>query len=261
MKNPYLPQKVKITKIQKETEEIKTFRVEYSCDHNPGEFVELSVPGIGECPISICSWSNKYLDLCIRNVGNVTAAISKLKKNEDIWLRGIYGTGYPMKELNGKDIFITGGGTGAAPLRGVIEYIEKNKKDFGENKIILGFRDPKNILFKDDIKKWEKDFDVNITVDRADKKWKGNIGLITKLLEKLKPTKNSIAITCGPPIMIKFAIQTLKQQGFTDKQIYVSFERLMHCGLGKCGHCTIEKHYVCKDGPVFRYDIIKGVKD
>jgi anaerobic sulfite reductase subunit B len=261
MKNPYLPKKVKIISIKKETKDIKTFRVKYSCNHEPGEFVELSVPGIGECPISICSWSNKYLDLCIRNVGSVTSAIFNLKKNDYIWLRGIYGTGYPMKELNGKDIFVIGGGTGAAPLRGVVEYIKDNKKDFGNAEIILGFRDSENVLFKEDIKKWSKYFEVKVTVDKNDKKWKGNVGIITKLLEKLGPDKNSVAITCGPPIMIKFVIQKLKQRGFADNQIYVSFERLMHCGLGKCGHCTIEKHYVCRDGPVFRYDNIKGVQD
>ncbi len=261
MKNPYIPKKAKITAITNECEEIKTFRIARIMNHEPGQFIEISVLGIGECPISICSSSAKHIDLCIRDVGNVTHAMHNLKKGDSVFIRGPYGHGYPIKGMEGKNLIVIGGGTGTAPLRAVLEHIEKNRKKYREIQVFLGFRSPDSILFKSDMERWKSIFDLNITVDKADKKWKGPVGVVTNLLDNASLNKDADVITCGPPIMIKFAIESLKKKGFNDSQIYVSLERLMHCGIGKCGHCMIGSKYACKDGPVFRHEQVKDITD
>ncbi len=259
--NPYIPKKVEVVEIRKETEDISTYKLNYKLKHGPGQFIELGRLGIGECPISICSYSDKYVELCIRDVGNVTRIIHGLKKGDELSIRGAYGHGYPMEDFKGKNIVAVGGGTGVAPLRSVLKYIEANRKDFGDVQIFLGFRSPEDILFKKDIKTWEKKFDLNLTVDKASRKWKGCVGVVTKMLEEKGVKKDSIIVACGPPIMIKFVIECLKKKGIDDKQIYVSYERLMHCGIGKCGHCMVDNKYVCRDGPVFRYGEVKDIED
>ncbi|MFC1800838.1 anaerobic sulfite reductase subunit AsrB [Nanoarchaeota archaeon] len=260
--NPYMPKLATIQLVTKENSDTNTYRVKYPIKHDPGQFVEVSIAGIGECPISICSSSKTHVELCIRNVGNTTNAISKLKKGDKLFIRGPYGHGYPMKQFKNKNIVIVGGGTGVAPIRGVIKYIEKNKKLFRQTSLFLGFRSPEDILFRKDLKEWKKKFNLHLTVDKADRKWKGNKGVVTKLLENAKiSAKDTIAIACGPPIMIRFVIQTLKKLGFEDNQIYISFERLMKCGIGKCGRCQIGGKRVCKDGPVFCYEEAQHLKD
>lgn len=258
----YLPKQAKIQKIFQETSDVRTFRVDYPCKHDPGQFVQLSIFGIGESPISISSYSQDYLDLTIKKIGNVTNALFGLKEGDKVGIRGPFGKGYPMHEFKQKDIIIIGGGTGAASLRGVLKYLEANKKNFGSVDVFLGYRSPADILFKKDNEKWKQLFNFNITVDAADANWKGNVGVITTLLEKV-PLKriNSAVLTCGPPIMIKFVVEELQVMGFNDQQIWVSLERLMKCGMGKCGHCMIQEKYVCKDGPVFNYLDAKTLED
>lgn len=260
--NHYIPRFMPIEKVTKETNDTSLFRLKFDKDYQPGQFVQASVLGIGECPISIGSYEKNHMDLCIRNVGNVTDAILKLKPGDKLGIRGPYGKGYPMKDFFGRNIIVIGGGTGVAPLRGVIDFIEENEEKYGEVSIFFGFRGPEEILFKQDIDKWKKLFNLSITVDKADKKWKGNIGVITTLLEKAKLNKdNSVVITCGPPIMIKFVIQQLTSQGFDERQIWVSLERHMKCGIGKCGRCMINGRLVCEDGPVFNYLDAKAFVD
>ncbi|MBT4540479.1 anaerobic sulfite reductase subunit AsrB [Candidatus Woesearchaeota archaeon] len=261
MNNPYLPKKVKIIKIMNETDDTKTFRVSFKIDHDPGQFVNVSVLGIGEAPISFSSHSNKFVDLCIRNVGNVTNAIHKKKIGDYLWIRGPYGKGYPMKKFHNKDIILVGGGTGVAPLIGAVDYIEQNLNKFDNVKLFFGFRHDKAILFKRNFKKWGKLFDFDFTLDCKSKELKCNTGVITKLIEKADIKSNTIAIVCGPPIMIKFAVKSLLTKGIKEENIYISFERLMSCGIGKCGHCEVGGKYVCKNGPVFSYDIAKNMTD
>lgn len=258
---PYLPTKYKIMKIFKETHDTATFRIKCSYKHAPGQFFEIGVLGIGECPVSICSYSKDYVDLCIRNVGNVTNAIHSRKTGNYIWMRGPYGNGYPMHELYGKDVCLIGGGTGTAPLVGALEYIEKNRKAFGNVDVFFGFRFPHDILFKRDIKKWKKKFNLYLTVDKGEKAWKGNVGVVTKLLDNAKISTDSAVLICGPPIMTKFVMQSLEKKGIKEDNVYISFERLMSCGIGKCGHCELGGKYVCKQGPVFRYDRAKSMVD
>ncbi len=258
----YVPKFAKIEKITKETEDSATFKINYPCDNYPGQFLEISILGHGECPISICSNSDSFVELCIRDVGTVTKAISELKKGDKIGVRGPFGKGYPMAEFEKKNIIVIGGGTGVAPLRGVIKYIENNRKNFGNVSLFFGFRNPEEILFNYEIDRWKKDYDFNITVDKAESKWKGNTGVITSIIDRSNIDKeNSIAILCGPPIMIKFVVESLYKKGFKDHQIWVSLERRMKCGVGRCGHCQVSGKYVCKDGPVFNYAEAKNMID
>lgn len=259
--NPYVPKRVKVLNIRKETEDIATFKLGYKLKHEPGQFVLISLLGIGECPISICSYSTNFIELCIRKVGNVTRALHKIKKNSYVYIRGPYGNGYPMKEFRKKPLLIIGGGTGVAPLRSVIQYTIKNKTDFPDLKIFLGFKEPKDVLFRDDIIRWRKVAKVELTVDKGAKGWDGHVGVITELLKKFELNNKAIVLVCGPPIMIRFVIQLLKNQNFRDEQIYVSLERQMKCGIGLCGHCRIKDKLVCQDGPVFHYKIAKELID
>ena len=259
--NPYKPTAVEILKVINETADTKTFRLKLSHSPMPGMFYELSLFGYGEVPISVASYNDKYVDFCIRNVGTVTSALHKLSKGDKIYVRGPYGNGYPMQNFKDKDITIIAGGTGVAPVKGAIEYIEKHKNDYKNIKIFLGYRSYDDILFNDAIKRWQKNFNVAIALDKKDPRWSGSVGVITKLIKKTRLNPDSVYILCGPPIMLKFVIQELKTINVPDENIYISFERFMQCGIGKCGHCMIEDKYVCKDGPVFRYDSAKYLKD
>lgn len=264
--NPYLPKKVKILSVTKETNDISTFRLDYPVKNKPGQFVEVGVLGIGECPISFCSYSNKHIDLCIRNVGNVTNAIHHKTKNDYVVVRGPFGNGYPLEQMFGNELVLIGGGTGAAPMRSVIDYVEQNRKKFGKVSIFFGFRNYENILFKKDFKKWSKLFNFQFTLDCPPNniklsKLKCNTGAVTSLLEKAEFSENAKALICGPPIMLKFIIPVLMAKGIKEQNVFISFERLMSCGIGKCGHCELNGKYVCKHGPVFRYDEAKNFTD
>lgn len=254
----YEPKFYRILSKKKQTEGDYLLKIDCRMRHSPGEFVQCSVLGIGEAPISICSYSEDYIELSVRAVGSVTRAIAGLEEGSLIGIRGPYGRGYPMEHLNGNNVLIIGGGCGIAPLRSVIEHIEKNRADFKEVYLFFGYRSINEVLFREDNKSWAEKFNFNITLDRGDEKWSGNVGLITGLLEKASfDNINKIVFICGPPVMIKFVIGVLKKRGFNDDQIYISAERHMKCGIGKCGHCMIHGKYTCKDGPVFRYDEVK----
>ncbi|MBW3012427.1 FAD/NAD(P)-binding protein [Candidatus Woesearchaeota archaeon] len=262
MENPYKLDMVKVLEVRTLTQDTKLFKLDYKIKHQPGQFLQVGMLGKGECPISICSNSSKYVELCIRNVGNVTNFLTRMKKGDKIGVRGPYGKGFPVDEFEGKDIIIVGGGTGVAPVRGVIKYVEDHRNKFPRVDIFLGFRTPNDMLFKNEIMQWKKFSNLYFTVDKAAKNWKGNVGFIMPLLEKAKINKtNSIAIAVGPPIMIKFIIEKLKNMGFSDGQIYVSLERMMQCGIGKCGHCAVGGKLVCKCGPVFSYKDAKELVD
>tara|TARA_B100000315_G_C14382742_1_gene498229 strand:- start:15 stop:809 length:795 start_codon:yes stop_codon:yes gene_type:complete len=261
MKNPYLPKPVRIISFKRESSDTFTLRLGLRVKHEPGQFLQVSIPGIGEVPISFASYSDKHVELSIHKVGNVTNALGKLKKGDKLLVRGPYGKGYPMEELKGKSLVIMGGGCGVAPLKGVIEYVEEFKKDFDDVILFLGFRSVDDILFKENLSNWKKKFCVNTSVDKKPAKtcFDVKVGFITKLIEKSRlESDNSVALMCGPPIMINFIIKILKDKGFKDNQVFVSAERMMNCGIGVCGHCMIHGKYTCKDGPVFRYDEIKN---
>ena len=263
--NPYLPKPYKVIDFHRETTDNFTLTVDMKIKHEPGQFVQVSVPGMGESPISICSDSQDFIKLNIREVGNVTNAISKLKKGSTIFVRGPYGKGYPMEHLKGNDIIIIGGGCGVAPLKCVIDYIENNRNNYRNIHLFFGYKSEDDIIFKKDVEKWQKAYNVHMTLN---KKAHGHLcynakeGFVTDAL-KSSPlnNENKVALICGPPVMIKFVIATLKEKGFNDDQIFISAERLMYCALGICCHCMIHGKYTCTDGPVFRYDEIKDYKN
>ncbi|MBR9676499.1 anaerobic sulfite reductase subunit AsrB [Candidatus Woesearchaeota archaeon] len=227
----------------------------------PGQFVEISVLGVGEAPISVCNYDEETIDLLIRSVGNVTSHLVKLKPKQKMLVRGPYGNGYPLDDLKKQNLVIIGGGTGVAPPRSVIEYVLENKKDYAKTSIFLGFRSPKDVLFKEDIVEWKKSLNTYVTVDKGDKTWKEDVGVITTLLDKYKIPSKAKFILCGPPIMIKFAVQKILEKKYLEQDIYVSFERNMKCGVEKCGHCMIHGNYVCTDGPVFKWDKAKKFQE
>jgi sulfite reductase subunit B len=264
--NPYNPIRTRLVDIIEESSAIKTFvfnNANGGFSFQTGQFVELYVPGLGEAPFTPSSNPavKESFDITIMKVGKVTNKLHSLDKNIDLGIRGPYGNGYPLQEFKDKEIYIVGGGVGLAPLRSLLFALLNNKKDY--KKIILryGARTPADIIYKNLVKEWQngKDIDIKLTVDRGDDNWNGNVGVVTTILNKNDVNiDNAVAIVCGPPIMMKFATFKLIEVGFKDSQIYLSMEKNMSCGFGKCGHCRIGNFYCCKDGPVFTYDRIKN---
>lgn len=259
----------KITSITQLTRLEKLYRIILAdgepLDHDPGQFVEVSLFGAGEAPISICS-SPSHLDsfeLCVRRAGRLTEALHRLKQGDEIGIRGPFGVGFPLVPLIGNDILLIAGGLGLAPLRSLINYIIDNRRDFGKVDILLGCRDPKSMLFGSELKCWEQRLDLNFccSVDQAAPDWQGNVGLITGLIPgvSLDP-KRTFAVACGPPVMYRFVVAELLKKGLPEAQIYLSLERHMKCGVGKCGHCQIHDVYCCQDGPVFNYSRVKRIR-
>ncbi len=267
--SPYKPMKARIVKTQRFTESEKFFRIELEgqkdLGHVPGQFVQVSIFGFGEAPISICSSSTQKgsFDLTVRKVGTLTSALHKLETGDTIGIRGPFGQGFPLDKMHGANLLIVAGGLGIVPLRSLIHYILEKRKDFGTVQILLGCKTPKDMLFGDEIAQWEKRADIKFqcTVDRADPDWKGNVGLITSLIPgvSLMP-KQTYAVVVGPPIMYKFVIVELLKKEIPGHQIIVSLERKMKCGLGKCGHCQIRGVYVCQCGPVFTYEQLREME-
>ncbi len=257
-----LPEIATVDDIKQQTTSEYLIRINKGYKHDPGQFFQISLFNIGEAPISICSYDKNYIEMSIRSVGNVTDKLNALQKGDTIGIRGPYGRGYPMHDFKDNNLILIGGGSGVAPLRGVIQYIEKHRDDYKDVHLFFGFREPKEMLFKEDIESYKEKFDVHLTVDHPDDHWKGNVGVITKLLEESRVSnENTIVFLCGPPIMMKFGLQTLEKMGFNRDQVYLSFERQMKCGEKKCGHCMMNGVYVCKEGPVFRYDEVEGLSE
>ena len=262
----YAVKQSKILQAKMLTENEKFFEIMLpggeNLDHDPGQFVMASMPGIGEAPISISSSPTKRgaFDLVVRNVGKVTGAMHKLESSDEIGIRGPFGVGFPVQILEGNDLLFVAGGLGIVPLRSLINYVIDNRRDFGKVDILLGCKSPVDLLFSDDLEQWEERLDVNFncTVDKGAPEWNGNIGLITSLIPGVTLDPNrTFGIVVGPPIMYKYVIVELLQKGIPERQIYLSLERHMKCGVGKCGHCQIGGVYCCQDGPVVRYDKIK----
>ena len=253
---------VTIDKISKQTEDEYLFGFKLSVNHDPGQFFQLSLFGIGESAISICSYKKDYLEMSVRNVGNVTSHICNLKPGDSIAMRGPYGHGYEMKKFHKNNVIIIGGGSGAAPVRGIIEYIIQNRLEFKDVNVFFGFRTMHHMLFENEYKTWEKaGISVDIVLSDGPKhpRSKKN-GLITDIIhsDATKSNDNKIVFICGPPPMINAVCKELLDKGFNKDQLYISEERQMKCAVGRCGHCMIEDKYCCTDGPVFRYDELEG---
>ena len=235
--------------------------------HQPGQFVQVALLGIGECPISLCSSPTRpnTFELCVRRVGEVTGHIHRLRAGDRIGIRGPLGNGFDVNELHGKDVLIVAGGLGIAPVRSLIQYILDERDRFGAFHLLYGARTPDELLFHTDLMRWRGSDQVNfhVTVDRADEQWRGKVGVVTTLfgeLPRLDPAQ-TVAVIVGPPIMFKFVVLEVLSRGVHQKQIYCSLERRMKCGVGKCGHCQANNVYVCMEGPVFRYGQLKALRE
>ncbi len=266
----YRLRKAKILRARRMTEHEKLFAIALqgggSLDHEPGQFVMVSVFGVGEIPLSVSSspTNRSSFELCARAVGKVTNAMHKLEAGDEIGIRGPYGKGFPIRILEGNDLLIIAGGLGIAPLRSLINYVLDNRRDFGKVHILLGCKSPKDMLFVEELDTWNRRMDVyyECTVDKGAPDWAGNVGLITTLIPgvDLEPER-TFAVVVGPPVMYKFVIKELLHKNIPERQILVSFERHMKCGMGKCGRCQIQNLYCCQDGPVFIYDDIKNMSE
>jgi len=270
--NIYAPQLAKIKSVRDEAEGIKSFKIEFeqenlreSFSYRPGQFIELTVFGVGEAPFSITSSpvDKGCVEISVVNVGEVTDALHLKKEGEIVGLRGPYGNGFPFDEVKGRDILFIGGGIGLAPLRPLINQMFADRDSFRKMTILYGARTPQLLCFREELKAWARksDSEVLLTVDAPDDEWQGNVGVVGSLLPQVEiDAERSTAFVCGPPIMIHFVIQDLLKTGFAEDNIITSMERRMECGLGKCGHCSIGKADVCIDGPVFSYRQLKALK-
>jgi len=257
MKNLYRPIESVIEDIKPETPNITTyrFRPKEPITFEAGQFVELTVPGVGEAPFTPSSdpGMKDALEITIMRVGTVTAALEQLKVGDTVGLRGPYGHGYNFDDFEGREILVVGGGVGLAPLRSLIYALFHKPERFKKISIRYGARTPADIVYKDLLPEWEKvpNAEVQLTIDAPHPDWSGTVGVITVLLEDVPfDMKSAVACVCGPPIMLKFVNIKLLEKGMQPENIYHSMERNMSCGLGKCGHCMLGKYYICKDGPV-----------
>lgn len=255
MKNEYIPQLSTIKEVIKHTDLEYTFRMEFDGDVKPGQFFEISIPKFGEAPISVSGIGDGTVDFTIRRVGKVTNEIFENYVGDRFFIRGPYGNGFDIENYKGKELVIVAGGTGLSPVRGVVDYFAHHTEDAISTTLIAGFKSPKDVLFKDDFQFWQQKINVIQTVDGAPEGYEGPIGMVTQYIPDLKfdDIANSAFICVGPPIMIKFTVMAIQKLGVPDENIWISHERKMCCGLGKCGHCKIGSTYICLDGPVFNY--------
>lgn len=273
MKNePLMPKVCVVDRVRRDTPDVKTFRVltpdgKKPFEHMPGQCAMVSIPGIGEGMFSITSSpTNKdFMEFSIKKCGCLTSWIHQLEPGQNITVRGPYGRCFPVEEdFKGRDLLFIAGGIGLAPLRSVINYVRDKRENYGKVQIIYGSRSADDLVDYDEIiNEWmtAKDFEVNLTIDREQEGWDGHVGFVPNYVKELLPDTNMTVIICGPPIMIKFTLAGLKELGFKEDQVFTTMELRMKCGIGKCGRCNIGSKYVCKDGPVFRFDQLGELPD
>lgn len=269
--SPYVPRSATLVSKKTLSELVTLF--EFSQDngrplaHKPGQFIEVSIFGVGEAPFSVSSAptpDNQNFEIAVRRIGSVTAALHALKVGDKVGVRGPYGTSFPIAKFVGQDVVFIAGGLGLIPLRSLLNYILKHRDEYGRVVVLVGTRNPKERIFVDQLAELSKRRDVEVleTVDTGDASWKGNVGMITTLLPKITVVPESTYVAMiGPPIMYRFVLKGCQDMGLRPQQIYVSLERRMKCGLGKCGHCQINGINCCIDGPVFCYTDIQGLEE
>jgi len=254
-----------VTEITQQTPDVKTFRVEAPgggklFEHKPGQCAMLSVPGISEAMISITSspTNTEYMEFSVKKCGCLTEWLHSMEVGQMITVRGPYGRHFPVyDELLGKDLMIIAGGIGLAPVRSVINYVRDNRDKFGTVDIVYGSRSKDDLVYyKEIVEEWmnTEGFNVHLTIDNPQEGWDGHVGFVPNFVKELNPDLNKTVLMCGPPIMIKFTLGGLMDLGFKKERVYTTMELRMKCGIGKCGRCNIGNKYVCKDGPVFRFD-------
>ena len=267
--DPMLPQRYRIQHVRREIPDTFTLELEPEDGGNipqfaTGQFNMLYVFGVGEIPISISGDPAKRSPLVhtTRAVGTVSKAMRDLKPDDVIGVRGPFGSSWPIKQAEGRDIVIAAGGIGLAPLRSVMYHIMSHREKYGKTVLLYGARTPADILYRRELEHWRAHFDleVYVTVDRATGSWRGSVGVVTRLIPRAPfDPQNTVALVCGPEIMMRFTVIELEKRGVVRENIYVSMERNMKCAIGMCGHCQYGPNFVCKDGPVFPYSQIQGL--
>lgn len=273
MKNdPLIPMLAQVTAIRVDTPDVKTFRVvdlngRKPFEHIPGQCAMLSMPGVGEALFSITSSPTEpeYLEFSIKKCGCVTSWLHAMEPGQQITLRGPYGNGFPVDtDFAGKDLLFIAGGIGLAPLHSVINYCRHYRQNYGKIDIVYGSRSREDLVdFQEILEQWcaEEGISVHLTIDRAQEGWDGHVDFVPNYVKELGFSTDKTVVMCGPPVMIKFTLAGLTELGFAKEQIYTTMELKMKCGLGKCGRCNIGAKYVCKDGPVFRFDELDALPD
>ena len=270
--DPLIPMLAQVTAIRVDTPDVKTFRVvdlngRKPFEHIPGQCAMLSMPGVGEALFSITSSPTEpeYLEFSIKKCGCVTSWLHAMEPGQQITLRGPYGNGFPVDaDFAGKDLLFIAGGIGLAPLHSVINYCRHYRQNYGKIDIVYGSRSREDLVdFQEILEQWcaEEGISVHLTIDRAQEGWDGHVGFVPNYVKELGFSTDKTVVMCGPPIMIKFTLAGLTELGFAKEQIYTTMELKMKCGLGKCGRCNIGAKYVCKDGPVFRFDELDALPD
>jgi len=267
----YRPVPARIASMIPLTEFETLFTIELPHDitlrHGPGQFVQVSLFGIGEAPISISSSpsrSNGIFELCVRRAGDLTNALHELRPGAIIGIRGPFGRGFPIQQFRGKDILLLAGGLGMAPLRSLITEVIDERGNYGRVIILYGSRTAEDILFRSEMAEWaaRDDVELHLTVDKPDSKWHHTVGVITNLFTKVEIVpRNTAAVIVGPPIMYRFVIRELLKVGIPKGNIWMSFERRMKCGVGKCGHCQLQHIYTCQAGPAFSFAEIEDLEE
>ncbi len=255
VRNDYIPFSSEILEVIKHTDIEYTFRMAFRGDVKPGQFFEVSIPKYGEAPISVSGIGDGFVDLTIRRVGKVTNEVFEHYVGDRLLMRGPYGNGFDLENYKGKELIIIAGGTGVSPVRGVISYFAEHADERKDMTLIAGFKSVKDLLFKDDFPYWREKMNVILTLDSGEETTEHKIGLVTKYIPdlKLQDVSKAVAIVVGPPAMMRFSVKGLLERGFREENIWISHERKMCCGLGKCGHCKVNDTYICLDGPVFNY--------
>jgi NAD(P)H-flavin reductase len=262
--NPYAPVRAELERVVQETPTIKTYtlRPERSVPFEAGQFVELTVPGVGEAPFTPSSPPSvaDTLEITIMRVGRVTGALDELEPGAELAVRGPLGRAYPVDRFKGRQVVLAGGGCGVGPLRALMYWLVEEIDDYERVFVRYGARSANNLVFREAMARgWVDDsaLDVKLTCDVAGEGWTGHVGVLPTILdEKHLPCDpaNAVAVMCGPPLMMKFTSQKLLERGFAPEDIYLSLEKNMSCGIGKCGHCRLGRYYICHDGPVFSFD-------
>ena len=272
IKEDLIPDIGVITDIRIDTPDVRTFRVvtpdgKKPFKHIPGQCAFLSIPGVGEALFSITSspTNEEYMEFSIKKCGCVTSFLHSIEPGQYVTIRGPYGNGFPVETaFKGKDLLFVAGGIGLAPLRSVINYCRHYRENYGSIDIVYGSRSMQDLVdYNEIMEEWCKEDGINVhlTIDREQPEWSGHVGFVPNYVKELGFDTNKTAVLCGPPIMIKFTLAGLQEIGFKKDQIYTTLEMRMKCGIGKCGRCNLGDKFICKDGPVFRFDQLEELPD
>ena len=262
-KNTYIPFSSEIKEVVKHTDIEYTFSMAYQGEVKPGQFFEVSIPKYGEAPISVSGIKEGIVELTVRRVGKVTGEVFEQYVGSSLFMRGPYGNGFDVADYKDSELVVVAGGTGVSPVRGVIDYFGEHSDERKSMTIIVGFKSDDDMLFRKDFAKWKNQMDVILTVDKGEERPDRKVGLVTEFIPTLvlEDVDTAKAVVVGPPAMMRFAVQALLKRGFKEENIWISQERKMCCGIGKCGHCRVNDKYICLDGPVFPYTIGKDLID